>query len=322
MAQPAGTFDTYDAKGLREDLSNVIYTLSPDETPFISNIGRVKVSATKHEWQVDAIGNASTANAQVQGDEFSYSDPTATTRVGNFTQISTRTAQVSNTLEAVQKAGRDKEMAYQMALQTRRLKIDMEAILLSNQASVAGTNAVAPKLGGLPSWLTTNVSRGATGSSGGYNTGTGLTVAATPGTQRALSEDQVKDVMQAAWNAGGSPSILMLGAFNKRKASTALTGIADIRKDAPGSKAATVIGSVETYVSDFGNISIVPNRYIAARDAFLLDPEFAALGQLRAPKVMDPAVTGDYQRKVILAEYTLIVKNEAAHGHIADLTTA
>lgn len=276
------------------------------------------------EWQTDELAAASTSNAYVEGDEFSYADPSPTVRVGNFAQIMRKTAQVSGTLEVVDKAGRDSELAREMMKRTKELKRDAESIYLANQASVAGTSTVARKLGGLPAWLETNVDFGSGGSAGGYNSGTGVVDAATEATagdQRAFSETQIKDVMQDAYSAGGNPTMLMVGPFNKRVFSS-FTGIADLRRDTPAKSQASIIGAADFYISDFGNLSVVINRFQPERYAFLLDTEFAAIGTLRPAKVITPAKTSDADKRVILQETTLIVRNEAAHGMIADLTTA
>jgi len=324
MSQTAGTYDSYDVVGMREDLSDVIYNISPEEVPFQSNVSKVKVSSTFHEWQTDALASATTANAYIEGDEFGYTDPTPTVRVGNRTQIMRKEVQVSGTLEAVDKAGRESELSFQMVKKTKELKRDAEAIYLANQASVVGTSTVARKLGGLPAWIETNVSSGAGGSVGGYNTGTGIVDAyteSTAGNQRAFSETFIKDVMQEAFTAGGSPSILMVGPYNKRVFSS-FTGIADLRTNvAQGKSQAKIIGAADFYVSDFGTLSVVTNRFQPERYAFLLDTEYAAIGTLRPAKLVTPAKTSDAERRVLLQETTLIVKNEAAHGMIADLTT-
>lgn len=323
MAQATGTFDSYDIVGDREDLTNVIYNISPEETPFMTSVGRGKAKATKHEWQTDSLADASTSNAFVEGDEYSYADPAATTRVGNFTQISRKTVQVSGTLEAIDKAGRDSEMAYQMAKRSPELKRDMEAILLNNQASVAGAAATPRTLGGLPAWLETNTDRGVGGADGGYNAGTGVVDAATDGTQRAFTEEMLKDVIQQCFEAGATPKVLMLSPFNKR-AFSAFTGISELRTNIQNSskQQATIFAGADMYISDFGTLSVVPNRFQRSRDAFVLDTEYAQVAFLRPVQQEEVAKTGDARKRVILCEYTLVVKNEAAHGVIADLTTS
>jgi hypothetical protein len=320
MAQLAGTTDTYDLKGLREDLQNTIFMLTPEDTPLISNIGRDQATATKHEWQTDVLAAPDTSNAQIEGDEYVYADRPATVRVGNYTQISRKPVLVTGTLEAVDKAGRASELKYQSIKAGKELKKDQEAILLSNQASVAGSNSVARKLGGLAAWLTSNVSRGATGANGGYNTGTGLVVAATNGTQRAFTEALMKTAWQSAYTNGGNPRIAMLPVGQKSVFST-FAGIAQIRTDVEQNGGqATIIGGADTYVGDFGKLTTVVNRVQQARDAFLIDPTQLKYVTLRPMFVDKPAKTGDAEKRMLVVEYTLRVNNEAAQAVIADLT--
>jgi hypothetical protein len=320
MAQLAGTTDTYDMKGLREDLQNTIFMLTPEDTPFLSNIGRDKASATKHEWQTDTLAAPDTANAQIEGDEYVYADRAPTVRVGNFTQISRKPVLVAGTLEAVDKAGRASEIKYQSIKAGKELKKDQEAIILANQASVAGSNSVARKLGGFAAWLVSNVSRGATGANGGYNTGTGLVVAATNGTQRAFTETLMKTAWQSAYVNGGNPRIAMLPVAQKSVFSS-FVGIAQIRTDVGQNDGqATIIGGADTYVGDFGKLTTVVNRVQQARDAFLVDPSAVKYVTLRPMFVDKPAKTGDAEKRMLVVEYTLRVDNEAAHAAIADLT--
>lgn len=319
MAAPTNTVATSSLIGLREDLENTIYNISPAETPFISNAGRVKVSSTKHEWLIDQLNSVDLNNAVAQGDDASMDAASQPTRVGNFTQIMDKTLVVAGTTEATDKAGRKSELAYHLAKKGRELKRDHEAILLNPQASVAPIGTATPgKLGSLPSWITTNVDRGATGANGGYNTGTGLVAAPTDGTPRAFTETILKSVMQKAWASGGEPTTLMVGAGNKVVAS-GFAGIAQQRHEV-GNKAATIIGTADVYLSDFGKLSIVPNRFQRNRDAFFIDFEYVKLGTLRALSQWELAKTGDSEKRQMLQEVTLVVPNEAALGIAADLT--
>jgi hypothetical protein len=223
---------------------------------------------------------------------------------------------IEDRLEFVDKAGRDSEIAYQLAKRGKELKRDIEAVLLSNNARVAGNSTTAPETAGLPAWLTSNTSFG---TSGADPTGDG-TDARTDGTQRAFSEAMLKSVMQSAWTAGGNPSILMVGPYNKTVAS-GFAGIAETRV-AGGDAPTTIIGAADVYISDFGNITFVPNRFQRERDAFLLDPEYASVCYLRPIQQIELAKTGDAEKRMVIAEFGLKVANEAAHGIIADLTTS
>lgn len=320
MAIVANTFTRYSAVGIREDLSNVIYNISPEETPFISNISRENVKNTYFEWQTDALAAASASNAALEGDDVSsFQAVTPTARVGNYTQISTKNVIISGTLEAVDKAGRRSELTYQLAKMGAELKRDMESALLANQASVAGNTTTARRTAGLPAWLTSNTSFG----TGGVDptVGSTPTAARTDGTQRAFTETLLKEVVAEVWNSGGTPKMLMVGSFNKQAAS-AFSGIATKFRDVPAGQQAQIIGAADVYVSDFGTINIVPNRFQRARDAFVVDPEYASLAILRPIQQTELAKTGDAEKRLMLVEYGLKVSNQAAHGIVADLTTA
>lgn len=319
MTMPVGTFDTYAAKGLREDLADVIYRIDPTDVPFTSNIGRSKASAKKHEWQVQTLAAAIDNNEVIEGDDATVDTSTPTSRVGNFCQISDKVASVTGTMDAVDKAGRDAEMEYQVLLKGLELKRDVEKQMLSNKASSAGVSGTASRSASFESWLTTNVSRGATGASGGYQSGTGLVNAPTDGTQRAFTEALLKTVIASCFQNGGKPTILMVGAAQKQVFS-AFTGIAVNRYNVKNEDQGVIVGAADVYVSDFGNLNVVPNLFQRNRSALLVDPRMAKLATLRPMKNWGLAKTGDTEKRQVLIEYTLEVCNEAAHGVVADLT--
>ena len=308
------TFTAHSAIGQREDLTDIIYDISPTETPFMSSIGKTKATAVYHEWQTDSLAAATTANAAVEGADASSATLSPTVRLGNYTQIVQKTVQVSGTLDAVNKAGRKSEKAYQLAKASSELKRDLETILLANQGRSAGTSTTARKLGSLLSWIKTNSSVG----SGGVDPATIGVSTRTDGTQRTFTETLLKEVVAEVFVSGGSPKILMVGAAGKQKTST-FAGIAAQRYMAPSNTPTTIIGAADVYMSDFGTMSVVPNRFMRTRDALILDPEYAALAYLRPFQTNDLAKTGDSENTQLLAEVTLEIKNEAAHGIIADL---
>ena len=316
MAIVANTFTRYSAIGIREDLSNVIYNISPEETPFISNIGRENVKNTYFEWQTDSLAAASASNAALEGDDVgSFSAVNPTSRIGNYTQISTKNVIISGTLEALDKAGRRSELTYQLAKLGSELKRDMESALLANQSPVAGNTTTARRTAGLPAFIKTNTSFG----TGGADT-SGI-AARTDGTQRAFTEALLKGVIAKVWESGGTPKMLMVGSFNKQAAS-AFNGIATRFRDVPAGQQAQIVGAADVYVSDFGTVNIVPNRFQRARDAFVVDPQYASMAVLRPIQQMELAKTGDAEKRLMLVEYGLKVNNEAAHGIVADLTTS
>jgi hypothetical protein len=331
-AQFSYTGDTYlFADGIREELSNLITDISPEETPFVSNIGRGSVSNTHYEWLTDALGAASTTNAVIEGADLDggaaervYTDATARVRLGNYTQISRKTVSISGSQRAVNNAGVSDELAYQVAKMGKELKRDMESILTSEQpASAGGAPATARKTAGFEAFIYTNVNMSATGSSDPTLSGTtnGYPNAGpVNGTQRSFTDVILKDVIQQIWTSGGTPKIVLLGPVNKARAS-GFTGIADIRKDAPGAKPATVIGAVDVYVSDFGNVTFVPSRFSRERSALFVDPEYASVEYLRPFQLEDMAKTGDAEKRMLVVEYGLKLSTEKAHGIARDLTT-
>jgi len=308
------TFTAHTAIGQREDLTDIIYDISPTETPFMSSIGKTKATAVYHEWQTDSLAAATTANAAIEGADATSATLAPTVRLGNYTQIIQKTVQVSGTLDTVNKAGRKSEKAYQLAKASAELKRDLETILLANQGRSAGTSTVARKLGSILSWIKTNSDVG----SGGADPATIGVSTRTDGTQRTFTEALLKTVVSEVYVSGGSPKILMVGAAGKQKVSS-FAGIAAQRYMAPGNTPTTIIGAADVYMSDFGTMSVVPNRFMRTRDALILDPEYAALAYLRPFQTNDLAKTGDSENTQLLAEVTLEVKNEAAHGIVADL---
>lgn len=311
------TYQTYTAIGQREDLSDVIYNISPTDTPIMSSVGKAKATAVYHEWQTDSLAAATTNNAAVEGDDATDATMSPTTRLGNYTQIVQKTIKISGTLDAVDKAGRKSEKAYQLAKASAEIKRDIETIISANQGRSAGNSSTARKMGALLSWIATNSS---VGTSGADPTTIGVSTR-TDGTARSFTETILKDVIQQVYSSGGNPKVLMVGAYQKQAVS-AFAGIAAQRYMAPSNEPTTIIGAADVYMSDFGTVSVVPNRFMRTRDALVLDPEYAALAYLRPFATNELAKTGDSEKTQILAELTLEVRNEAAHGIAADLAVA
>lgn len=258
----------------------------------------------------------------IEGDDATTDAPTATVRVKNYTQISDKVARTTGTIDAVDKAGRQTEMAYQVTLKGLELRRDVEAQMTQNKASAVGSSGTARVSASFESWLTSNVNRETTtGASGGYSATTGLVSAPTDGTKRAFTEAQLKAVMKSAYTNGGRPKILMVGPFNKQ-AFSAFSGIAESRVAVKGEGMTAIIGAADVYVSDFGNLSVVPNTFQRDRTALLIDPRYVKMASLRPMKNWPLAKTGDTERRQLLIEYTLQVDTEKAHGCVADLTTS
>jgi len=317
MTQATNTFDTYDAVGIREDLQDVIYSISPTETPFMSAAAREQVKNTFHEWQTDSLAAAVTNNAVIEGDEATLDASTATSRIGNYTQIMDKTVVITGTQEAVDKAGRASELAYQIAKKSKELKRDIESTLLTNQARAVGSSSVARTFASIGAWIQTNTNKASDGTDPTPTPNDGSD-ARNDGTQRALTEDMLKDVIKGTWNAGGNPSVIMVGPFNKQKISGFTGG--NTRFDASEDK--TLYTSIDVYSSDFGDLEVVPNRFSRDRDALVLDMDYWSVGFLRDFTMHELSKTGDAEKRQILAELTLISRNEGASGGVFDLTTA
>ena len=322
MAAITNTYTRFDAKGVREELSNVIYQISPEETPFMSNVGKENVKNTFYEWQTDDLASAVSTNAQIEGDDItSFTAATATVRLGNYTQISRKDVVISGTLESVDKAGRRSELSYQMAKRGAELKRDMETAMLANQAATAGSTSAARKTGALQAFLKTNTNEGTGGGDPSYTSiPDAARTDATTTNLRAFSETLLKDVIQKVWTQGGKPSVVMAGPVNKQNLSK-MAGIAQQRYNAQGAKPSTIIGAADVYVSDFGNVTIVPNRFQRERDVFVLDTEYASVAYLRPFQTVELAKTGDAEKRMLLVEWGLKVMNEKAHGAVYDLNS-
>jgi hypothetical protein len=310
-------YQTYTAIGMREDLSNVIYNISPTDTPFMNSVGKTSATAVNHEWQTDSLAAVAT-NALVEGAAGSDITVSPTTRLGNLTQISGKTVKISGTLDTVNKAGRKSEKAYQLAKVSSEIKRDMEAALLGNTVKSNGNSSTARVLGGLQTWLKTNYSGGTDGTAGELGTTARVT-----GTDRDFTSTILNTVIQSTYTAGGAPTLLLVTPKQKVVAST-FTGIATRFRDVPAAQQAQIVAAADVYVGDFGVLQIVPDRFIPNTDnddvAFLLDPEMAAVAYLRPFQTLELAKVGDSETTQLLVEYTLEVKNQAAHGIIADLT--
>lgn len=313
MAQIANTFATFNAIGNREELADAIYNISPQETPFVSAIGKAKCTSSFPEWQTDSL--ASAANNKVeQGNTAAVVSVSPTVRIGNRTQISTKVFGVTGTQEVVDKAGRSSEVAYQQAKKMLELKRDIEFAALQNTTAIAAASGTAPQARGVPGWLATNNDLGATGVAPDPTTNT----APTDGTLRALAETQLKNVAQLCWAQGGNPTQVFVPAALRATFSTFkgnATPMQDVSKE-------TVTATVSVYVGDFGTYKVVNSRQQRGRDIFLIDPKLWSLLTLRSMKAEDLAKTGDASNKQIVTEWTLKCNQEAGNGAIRDLQAA
>ena len=315
MAQPTNTFDTYDSVGIREDLSNVIHNISPEETPFYSKAAKKAAKNTLVEWQTDSL-RASTTNAHIEGDATTAEARAATTRLGNYTQIFKNAVVVSDSDDNVDNAGRAKEIAYQTLKIAKEQKLDIEKALFDNNARAAGNSTTARELAGAPAWLTTNT---VAGSGGADPTGDG-TDARTDGTQAAFSQANFDTVMQSIWVAGGKPDTVYLSAFQMNVA-LGFTGNNNQRSSVQAGDE-RVVKSLAVYVTPWGSVEFMPSRENRSRDVMIMQDDMWEVASLRGTKNVALAKTGDNTTRQVVTELTLCAKKEASCGIIADCTTS
>lgn len=321
MAQPTNTFDSYDARGIREDLQDIIYDISPEETPLYSACAKLKATNTFHEWQTDAL-RSSADNKHVEGDDTSAEARTSTSRLGNYTQIFKNAVSVPDTDDGLNKAGRAKEIAYQTLKIAKEQKLDIEKALFDNNARVAGNSTTARELAGAPAWLITNTvfgaNEGADPTGDGTDARTDETTALT-----AFSQTKFDTVMQSIWEQGGKPDVVYLSAFQMNKA-LGFTGNNNQRSTigaAVGGNNA-VVSALDVYVTPWGTVEFQPSRENRSRDVFIMQSDMWAVGVLRATRNTPLAKTGDSTRRQVVTELTLVCKNEKASGGIFDNTVS
>ena len=291
-------FETYDATAIREDLSDVIYDISPTETPFLSSITKKgSVSNTKFEWQTDALATAVNTNYHAEGAAVGTAATTATTRLNNYTQISKKVVEVTGTQDKVNNAGKKSEMAHQLAKASKELKRDMEMSLLADNAAVVGSSGTARETRGAANFITTNV-----------------TDAGTSGSHAAVVEADITAVAENTWDAGGTPSTILLGATNK-KLITAMSGRATQTQSVVDENK-SIYNAVDVYVSDFGTFNIMLDRFCDQDIVYFLQNDMWSVDYLRDFQTVDISKDGDSDKKMLLVEYGLRCGNEAANGKI------
>jgi len=322
MAVPTNTVTAHSAIGNREDLADIIYEISPVDTPFLSGIDHNNASAVYHEHQTDAL-DAAAANRQIEGDDATANTFSATTRIGNYCQISRKVVSVSGTQKAVDSAGRKDEESYQIAKRGREMKRDMEYALTRNQASSAGGAGTGRSLASLESWLATNktsVGTGTAQTTPGFSSGT--VAAPTDSTVLGtLTKAAVDAVIQACWTQGGDPKVIMVGPHNRTVVS-GFTGISTLQTDANSGSDVTLMGAIDFYKSNFGVLKVVPNRFQRDETAFILDMDYWCMSTLRNMEQEALSKTGDNERSLLITEFTLEAKQEAASGKVSDCTTS
>jgi len=309
------TYTSATAVGEREDLSDVIYRIDPDETPLFSNAQKETTRGIITEWQVQELASAADDNHASEGADFSYTNPSATTRLTNVHQIAVQAASVSNTLDTVDKAGRDKETAYVKVLKGIEQRRDINKSLYKNEAKSTSEPRKAAKL---ITWIT----NGDKPSDMAFATGDGSDAADLTGTAAALTLAKIDAAMLAAYSDGGSPSMLLMSPTNKQNFSGLSSGSVStnqITYTAP--REAAIIGSVSLYLSDFGELAVTVDRTCPNSEMYLIDTDYVCIGHLpgRMFSVSDVAPVGDATRFAIVSEYTLIVKAPKSHAAVIGL---
>jgi hypothetical protein len=321
MAIAADTSLTYSSVAIREDLSDVISNISPMDTPFMSGCGKEKADNTYFQWQTDTIG-AGGANRVIEGDDSPAAVARALpTKVGNYTQISRYVVQTSGTDDVVDYAGHGKHQAYRLAKRGKQMKRDMEYMFTQNIAQVAGNATLARASAGLPSWLKTNyVSMGGTGSPAAPATGGGTAAATDAGSVISITEAKMKEVIKDCYDSGGNPDTVLCKPDIKQAISgLSSLGVTTLNTDLNSPKPGFAVGAVDVYVSDFGNFKIVPDRnQNRSRDVFFLDMDFWAIAWLRDFHTIDLAKQGDSTKQMLIGEFGLVSKNEAASGVLSN----
>jgi hypothetical protein len=320
MTVAAATYQSYQVVGNAEDVSDLIFDISPTETPFVSACKKTKATNITHEWQTDALDAAGT-NGHLQGDDSANLTATPTVRLKNHTQILKKTVGVSGTQRAIKQYGRDDEFEYQLAKRMREIKRDLEFAAVTNQAGTSGAAAKTAYMASVESWIFTNrttCQEGTAATTPGQASGI-PSVAPTDSTSAgSVSESIVRSVVKDAWSAGGEPTILMVPGAGKEKVS-GFSGIATRFLDTSKGKEAQLVSGVDVWVTNFGKLTVVPNRFMRSSVALILDMDYWAIAALRPFEMQKLAKTGDADRAHIVGEYTLESRNEAASGKVTDI---
>lgn len=323
MAQPTNLWDRVDVNNsVREDLIDKIYNVSPEEVPVTTALGKTTATNTFHEWQRDALAAANKDNALIDGDDFSAQALTATDRVGNYCQIFSKQPAVSRRSNIVKKAGQKTAMAYQKAKLMKELKRDVEAAVLSNNPAVAGNSTTASKLGGLGVMIYSNISHGGAGATTAHTSGA-PTTAVTAGTNRTFTEALLKTVVQSAYtNSGMVPKMVVMTPSHKTIFST-FTGIAVNRYQVGKKEQGRIIGGADVYMSDFGELEIVPHYIMATsapNDVFLVNPEYGSIAFLDGFRSEEIGKSGDSEKQLMTVDCTLRVDSQMAFAKVSNLT--
>lgn len=312
------TFTTSNAVGEREALADIIYRLDTSETPIFSAVDKITTNGVFYEWQVQELAAAATDNHVNEGADATFATPTATSRLGNYHQISVKDFAISGTLESVDKAGRERESAYQQVLKGLELRRDIEKSI--GDTNVARSASDPRKSASLLTWMT----NGDKPSDMAFATGDGSDTADVTGTAHALTLARIEDSTQAAWEDGGSPKLLVCSATNKANISDLSqsgTNLVTNQVNATAGTAPSFVGAVSVLLTDFGELQLVPSRFISNDKIFIIDPEYVCLGTLNGRNFAQAELskTGDADKTQIVTEWTLVVKAPKAHAAVFGL---
>lgn len=315
MAQPTNTFDTYDSNSIKEDISTVIYNVDPSEVPLLSSIAKTSATNTLHQWQTDTLRSAVSTNKNIEGDATTAEARSAVAKLHNFTQIFKNAVTVSGTDQSVTNIGYGKQMSHEIVKVAKEQKTDIEASIFANLPSVAGNSTTARQLGGLTSYITSNVTNIGSGGANPSGSVPGAT-ARTNGTQTVFNQTKFDACMQSIWEKGGNPDTVYLSAAQMSRA-LGFVGNNNERATAQNGKVAQLLS---IYMTPWGSVTFTPSRHQAARDVFILQTNMLALASLRPMKNEPLAKNGDNVTRQVLTEATLVVRNEKSLGLIADCT--
>lgn len=320
MAQPTNLYDRYDTNvNVREDLQDKIWNTDPDDVPVSTAFGRSSAANTYHEWLQDSLAPPNKDNAAVDGDDFTAQALTPVNRIGNYCQIFTKRPAVSRRANLVKKAGQGTSMAYQKAKLIREMKRDIEAMILSENAAVAGNSTTPSKSAALGVEIWTNTDHGAGGSTPAHTSGAAVTPP-TPGTPRDFTEALLKNVVAKSYTSSGEVPEMVVMSPNHKGIFSSFTGIAQSRYQVDNGKQARIIAGADIYVSNFGQLEIVPHYIMAgATDVFLLNTDYAEVAYFDGFRFKEMGPTGDSDKILITADLCLQVDNEKSMAKIADL---
>jgi len=328
MAVPTNTRETYGAIGIREDLSNIIYNISPMDTPFLNGCGRGSADNTTFEWQTDELKTAAT-NMQIEGNDYASTAATEPRRLTNYTQISATQVQSSGTAEAVDFAGRKSTQAYQLAKRAKEMKRDMEYMLLQGTVKVLGSSGTARETAAFSTWVgtndasTSNVVAASTGAgitnSGASTYPDGTTNSATGGANTTTTIALINNVAERVWNLGGTPDTILCNSTVKGTISSSSVGgavVAAPRNDIGSKDNITAVNAVDVLVTDFGTFKVVPDRFIPATNVDFVDFDLWSVDYLRPFRTETLAKSGDSVKQLLIAEYGLRAKNGNGSGQL------